>query len=326
MKSRIFAIVSTAILLVAIACTSGRWKLVRTDTLSDGVPILALYFNDKDHGWAITPGELLKLNNTGEWVSVLSNNDLERSFESLVFTGARNGVIVGSKQSEAGFAALVLRTTDGGKTWEDRPVNVVPARDMRTPHSLHNVAFCDPGVGWAVGDGIIIKTMDQGETWETQLSGNNSERLFGIACAGPDRAWAVGPNGLLLQTINGGKNWSRQQINEKYLLAQVRFFGEEGWMVGEVEGRGLLLSTDDGGATWKRQAIEISETLMDIYMNGLQGWVVGSNGTIWHTSDGGRSWEKQESPTTNDLACLFFLSPDEGWAGGAKRTLLHFRN
>src|ERR1700752_2938947 len=83
------ALVATAASLLAIACRSGRWQIVRTDTLSDGVPLLALYFTDKDHGWAITPGELLKLNNTGEWVSVLSNNDLERSFESLVFTDAR---------------------------------------------------------------------------------------------------------------------------------------------------------------------------------------------------------------------------------------------
>src|SRR5436190_1353045 len=147
--------------------------------------------------------------------------------------------------------------------------------------------------------------MDQGKTWETQLSGNTSEPLFGVACDGPDRAWAVGPNGLLFRTMDGGKNWSRQQLDQKYSMVRVRFFGEDGWIVGEVVGRGLLLRTSDGGVTWKRQAVETFESLMDIYMNGLQGWVVGSNGTISHTSDGGRSWEKQQSPTTNDLGCLF---------------------
>jgi photosystem II stability/assembly factor-like uncharacterized protein len=322
-----YVVVASLISLLAVACASGRWELLRADSLSDGVPILALYFSDKDHGWAVTPGELLKLAHSGsEWLPVLSNTGIERTFESLVFTSPANGVIVGSKHSSDGFTSLVLRTTDGGLTWEERPVNVSPVKDIHMPHGLHGLSFCNANVGWAVGNGLIIRTTDQGKTWDTQRSGNTEERLFGIACAGPERAWAVGPDGLLLRTIDAGKTWSRQEIDPKYSLVRIRFFGEDGWMLGEMAERGLLLHTSDGGSTWRPQAIETSESLLDIYMNGTQGWVVGSNGTISHTSNGGQSWEKQQAATTNDLACLFFLSPDEGWAGGAKRTLLHFRN
>lgn len=297
------------------------------DTLSDGVPILALHFSDKEHGWAIDPGEVLKLSNEGKnWIPILTDTVADRTFRSLSFTSSENGIVVGSQKRGDGYTALILQTNDGGLTWEERPTNVSPVKDIHVPHGLHGITFCNAEVGWAVGEGLILRTKDGGKTWDTQRSGNTEERLFGSACTGPERAWAVGPNGLLLRTTDAGRTWIRQKLDPKYTFVRVRFFGEDGWILGQAAGHGLLLRTMDGGSTWQPQAMETSESLFDIYMNGTHGWVVGSSGTIWHTVNGGQRWDKQQSPTTNDLACLFFLSPSEGWAGGAKRTLLHFHN
>jgi photosystem II stability/assembly factor-like uncharacterized protein len=303
----------------------GKWELVRSDSVSEGVPILAIQFVDKNHGWAITPGELLKFSSEGnDWKPILSNDNADRAFYSMTFVGAKKGVIVGAQKRGDGFTSLILQTTDDGVSWQERPVNVAPVKDIHIPHGLHGVSFCNGDVGWGVGDGLIVRTTDSGKTWETQRSGNAEERMFGIACTSPDRAWVVGSDGLLLRTIDGGKTWTHQEVDAKYSLVRIRFFGEDGWIFGGMARESIVLRTRDGGSTWQRQTIETSESLFDIYMNATNGWIVGSNGIILCTTNGGQSWEKQFSPTTNDLASVFFLSPREGWAGGAKRTLVHF--
>jgi photosystem II stability/assembly factor-like uncharacterized protein len=326
-------IITAALLSLFAACSHdkleshGKWDLVRSDSLSDGVPILALYFSDKDHGWAVHPGAVLKLSNNGnDWVPVLTDTVAERTFNSLSFTSSEHGIVVGSQKRSDGYTPLILETNDGGVTWQERPTNVPPVKDIHEPHGLHGISFCNADVGWAVGQGLILRTTDGGKTWDTQRSGNNGERLFSIACASPERAWAAGPDGLLLRTTDEGKTWYREEVESKGSLVRVRFFGEDGWMVGHVAGHGLLLHSRDRGSTWLPQSIDASESLLDIYMTGTQGWIVGTKGTILRTADGGQSWQKQYSPTTNDLACLFFLSSHEGWAAGDKRTLLRYSN
>jgi photosystem II stability/assembly factor-like uncharacterized protein len=313
--------------IISVACSNSRWQLVHTDNLSDGVPILAIYLFDKTQGFAVTPGQLLKFSAADpDWIPVLSTAESERTFESLAFSEFRTGVIVGTKRERGTFGPLVLRTDDAGKTWDEKPLTIEPVRDPHLPHALHSVSFCDTRVVWAVGDGLIVKSIDQGASWEIQRLGNQSERLFSISCTGADRAWAVGPNGLILATNDGGKNWVTQNLDKTYSLVRVRMFGPDGWIVGADAGRALLLRSTDGGATWRRQPLQVVETLMDLYMDQLEGWIVGSNGLILHTINGGASWEQYSTPTKNDLGCLFFLSSKEGWAGGAKRTLLHFQN
>jgi photosystem II stability/assembly factor-like uncharacterized protein len=187
---------------------------------------------------------------------------------------------------------------------------------------LHAVSFCDPQVGWAVGSNVIVRTTNGGQTWETQRS-NNEEVLFSVACLSPDRAWAVGQNGLILYTMDGGKSWGKQASGTTENLAHVRAAGNDVWIVGGRAGRGVLLHNRDG-ANWQTQPLDVSEALFDVYISGRLGWIVGANGTILQTTNSGQTWIQQESPTKNNLMCLFFLSSHQGWAGGDRRTLLHF--
>jgi photosystem II stability/assembly factor-like uncharacterized protein len=77
-----------------------------------------------------------------------------------------------------------------------------------------------------------------------------------------------------------------------------------------------------GGANWQSQPLVIAEPLFDIYVSGTSIWVAGANGAILRSRTGGQTWEREKSPTNNNLMSLFFLSPDQGWAGGDKMTLL----
>src|SRR5258708_37206669 len=68
--------------------------------------------------------------------------------------------------------------------------------------------------------------------------------------------WAVGDEGVVWHSIDGGKNWERQSTGVRASLRSVYFFPEApgvGWAVGREElpsgggSAGVLLFTDNGG-------------------------------------------------------------------------------
>lgn len=322
-STRVYCPLGLAIMLVALgfgACPSKRWQLLSTDTVSDGVPISALVFTDANHGWAVTPWQLLETVDGGQtWAERLKGED--KVFHSLTFIHPTTGWIVGSQKDGSYYKALVMRTTDGGKTWQPQAVEVAAQQDVRVAPQLLSVSFCNPNVGWAVGSNLLVRTMNGGQTWEAQRVGNGDKALSSVECVNPERAWLVGEDGIILHTEDGGASWSRQESGTKATLLRVRSFGDDGWAVGLD---GTLLRTRDGGAMWAQQRLDLTGALFDIHMDGQQGWIIGAEGTILHSEDGGQTWQRYESPTNNDLVSLFFISPKQGWAGGDRRTLLRF--
>jgi photosystem II stability/assembly factor-like uncharacterized protein len=313
--------------LVAIAalagCSISKWQLITTSEHPHTPAFLAVSFTNPDHGLGLTPTALFETSDGGRtWASRVEDTDAKRTFWSLEFVDERTGFIVGAQRNGTDNSLLILRTSDAGKSWQDTLIKV-ESTVTNAGLLLHAISFCNPQVGWAVGSNVIVRTTNGGQTWETQRS-NNEEVLFSVACLSPDRAWAVGQNGLILFTTDGGKTWGRQASGTTENLARVRGFGNDIWIVGGMAGSGVLLRNRDAGANWHSQTLGASEALFDIYVSGTRGWIVGANGNIFQTADGGQTWERQESPTQNNLTCLFFLSSYEGWAGGDKQTLLRF--
>ncbi|MCL2026421.1 MAG: YihY/virulence factor BrkB family protein [Leptospirales bacterium] len=101
--------------------------------------------------------------------------------------------------------------------------------------------------------------------------------------------WAVGNQGIILYTENGGKNWKLRKwgnisFNSIYMADKKNGFA--------AANNGILLSTDDGGKSWR--TLKFGDIMLDftsIKMKNNIGIVTVSNGTIFKTSDGGRTWE-----------------------------------
>ncbi|MBC8179615.1 hypothetical protein H8E88_00685, partial [candidate division KSB1 bacterium] len=104
--------------------------------------------------------------------------------------------------------------------------------------------------------------------------------------------WAVGSNGVIVHTSDGGSSWSSQTSGTSNYLLSVHFSDSRtGWAVG---GYGTIVHTSDGGSSWSSQTSGTSNWLWSVHFSDSQtGWAVGSNGTIVHTSDGGSSWSSQ---------------------------------
>ena len=144
--------------------------------------------------------------------------------------------------------------------------------------------------------------------------------------------WAVGENGTILATSDGGVSWAVQASGSKAILQSVQFTtdGRRGWAVGDS---GTILATSNGGSSWSVQKSGSEAALYGVRFasDGRRGWVVGDSGTLLTTGDGGGSWVGswvgQAIPNRQQVFGLWFTGDGQrGWAVGAQGTLLATSN
>lgn len=304
----------------------GHWKLVHSDNRPHAQGVKPIVFESDKEGWVLTPADLYRVRDSGrDWTPIFENDDGQRTFYSFTFPTPKSGVVVGTQRIGSFHNVLILKTTDGGESWQQGITNVASEQDRHRAPLLFSVTLCGETGGWAVGEDLILYTKNSGQTWERQQSDFPGESLYSIACTNSERAWAVGTAGLMLRTTDGGKTWVHSDLESKEPLMQIRFFGRKGWIVGGTDDESVVIRSNDGGETWKRQQLTVrAGRILDIFFIGDQGWIAGQNGTMLVTSDGGMTWSPQRVPTSENLTSLFFLSPTKGWAAGDKLTLLHF--
>ena len=100
---------------------------------------------------------------------------------------------------------------------------------------------------WRVGRRGLIQKAEPNGNWVTVPSGVNSD-LFDITFAGSSAGWAVGHEGLILRTTDGGITWSRTASPSSEDLMHV---SATSVLAARVITRGnKLFSTTDGGKSW----------------------------------------------------------------------------
>lgn len=245
-----------------------------------------------------------------------------------------------------GYGGKILMTTDGGKSWQEKPSG--------TEMALYRIQFVDDRTGWISGQsGLLLHTTDGGETWQKEESGTDLS-LFSLFFLDKTRGWAVGDKAVYLKTTSGGESWeanyiqpSLEGISEDVTLAvvepilyDVHFVdARTGWMVGEF---GKIYHTTDGGITWQEQqnslvgqggvleAFEMPTFFGVRFINAREGTAVGLEGKIALTTDGGQKW----TFVAEDLSVLFpdplyslHLFPDgDGWVVGSAGQAMRFRD
>lgn len=131
--------------------------------------------------------------------------------------------------------------------------------------------------------------------------------------------------GVILHTIDGGKNWTRQgspnTIPDVELTDVRAIDAYSAWAVGGNNNHyGVILRTVDGGKTWIRRGAPGS--VPDFSSQGIGAvdskiaWVVGGSGTIIHTEDGGKTWVQQTSNTNAPLYRVAVVDRYNAWIVG----------
>ena len=171
--------------------------------------------------------------------------------------------------------------------------------------------------------------------WSAQRSGTLAW-LRAVHFADERAGWAVGGNGALLATADGGATWQVRRRPTADALRDVFFVDQQtGWIVCErnvfalaspAEARSYLLRTTDGGESWSR--VELTRDDPGVLLARLafadssRGWVFGEMGALYSTRDGGGSWSRQPTGTRNILLGASFVGGGRGWLVGAGGTVL----
>ena len=113
----------------------------------------------------------------------------DRGFFGMDFPSDTIGYAVGR-------AGIIVKTTDGGNTWNHLSSGVST--------TLLDVSFASETCGTAVGqNGVILRTEDGGSTWVPQQSGTPFD-LYAVQLIDSNIGFAVGENGVILHTSTGG--------------------------------------------------------------------------------------------------------------------------
>jgi photosystem II stability/assembly factor-like uncharacterized protein len=195
----------------------------------------------------------------------------------------------------AGAVPLVARgATAAAASWRD-VLDVPAASSPLAPKSaLFGLARSGSRVV-AVGQrGHVVFSDDAGATWQ-QANVPVSSDLVAVSfpqrdAATRDVGWAVGHDGVVLHTADGGRSWTRQLDGRSLgalLVAHYEKAGDAKWL-----------------AEAKRFSAQGAENpFLDVaFVDAQNGWVVGAFGLVLRTRDGGRRWEPMLHATDNPKA------------------------
>ncbi len=283
--------------------TSGRWGTilytedggqtwVRQDSGTD-YTLMSISFTDPQNGWAVGDGGTIIHTEDGGQTWVKQECPVDYYLMGVCFVNDQIGWAVTEWTH-------ILHTEDGGKTWQ--------VQYSEADYILKSVSFCDPMNGWAAGEyGYIYHTSDGGQTWEHQagffglsekifeLVGENT--LFDIVAIDPMTAWAVGIDGYVSRTVDGGKTW--QQVEKNFPGTQL--FGINSDRQGHIiiVGNRTLITSSDGGDNFTVPEFEPPIKygwLYGVTPRGSKGFVaVGKEGWIYLSDSKGMSWKRSKS-------------------------------
>jgi photosystem II stability/assembly factor-like uncharacterized protein len=161
----------------------------------------------------------------------------------------------------------VLRTKDGGKSWEQYPLDWMSifsgnlSKFVALYANLYDIFFVDALHGWIVGEkGAVLYTCDGGEQWEVLRIGDYPS-LYSVHFKNKVEGFAVGQDGSFVHTEDGGESW--EQINLPQEISRLSLFriamkGPLGIVVGD---RSVVIRSTDGGKSWERTILELRPPL-----------------------------------------------------------------
>lgn len=237
---------------------------------SDGYYLQAVQMVNEFVAYAVgSIGTVLKTTNGGQTWTV--NNPHSHTFNSVCFIDIDNGWI-------AGFTGVCFRTTNGGTSWENQPEITTSIAGIKFTDVLNGVAvgsggriyktinggynwininsnteldlnavdFVNADTGVCVGlNGTVLLSDFGGFVW-TPKPTNINDALNGVSfCGDSKNICAVGNNGRILRTTNGGENWIQQFSSTTNALYSVDFVNS---FTGYASGlSGTLIKTGTGG-------------------------------------------------------------------------------
>ena len=283
----------------------------------------------------------LNLSLFSQW-NIIDSGTTEE-LNAITFSNTSNGIIVGDD-------GVILHSTDGGETWENR--------ESGTLEDLNDVMFPVENIGYAVGKyGVILKTIDFGMTWNSIETGFY-DKLFTVFFTDEDIGYSLGRYGFLVKTTDGGENWEVIDIGTDEDFYDIYFINND---LGFIVGNGsMVLKTENGGVDWIDVSLAgplnwNSVSFLDEnigYLIGNKVYKTVNSGEEWFlldiqfptwninfvseevafryyasnaiekTVDSGIYWSKETNPSGSEINSTFFLDEEIGFMVGEDGSII----
>lgn len=273
------------------------------------------------------------------------NLDVNENLNDIAFfDDAQTGIIVGDN-------GLVLRSTDGGATWQKQSLGTndlkaifiqgqtayVSGRsslyigaskasswvEKTAPvNNWNDVWFFDNLNGVMVGDSLwAIRTTDGGNTWISEVRDFFNPTPFGSLSFISNQGGVAGANSRLFITSNGGKSWSMASTNADSaggigLISDVIMVNSNRTMI--VAEQGMFVSNNN--VFWLNKGYDIRSGELN-HIDDL--WLYagasanGNSGVVYFSDDGGVAWTQENLPADAPAQFgLAFVSEDLAIAVG----------
>jgi photosystem II stability/assembly factor-like uncharacterized protein len=268
-------IAATGATLAEEGAASSQLAVVRSGIPHDA--IYAMNINGKN-GMAVGAAGALLITNDGgaTWTEGSSGSDfglfgIAVAGDHRLIVGQRGTVLLGDAEGKwtaatsgtenrllnvdvnsAGLAIAVgefgtiMRSKDGGKSWEQRTIDWTTFRDDGYEPHIYAVDVQDSGrIVIGAEFAYVIVSDDGGETFSLANKGEKS--IFAMHMLDDGTGYAVGQEGLALKTADNGATWAELSTN-----SNANLFGVWASAQGEIVATGMraLLRSSDAGSTF----------------------------------------------------------------------------
>ncbi len=216
-----------------------------------------------------------------------------------------------------GYAGVVLRTTNGGTSWQSVASSPIPPT-----LDLHNIYAIDANTALVCGSGtsaFVFKTINGGANWTqvfTQTGGFMNALIMVNPVTGFMYGDPVGGRWSLWGTLNGGTSWDSTSLN----LPQVG--SEAGWNNAMFyDGTSIWFGTNNTRIyrtvnllQWTAQATTGQLNSYAVWFNGSVNGLTGGTALLM-TSNSGTNWGAVPTalPGTANISGITGITPNIYW-------------
>lgn len=198
----------------------------------------------------------------------------------------------GARIASAAIVLLLIVTPTTGVHAQAPTAEQAVKAPLASRSLLLDISRAD-GLLAVVGErGHILTSQDGGKSW-TQKDVPTRSTLTGVHFHDRRLGWAVGHDGVILRTTDGGNRWQRVQWapEDEAPFLDVWFAdANRGIAVGAY---GRYYSTTDGGLTWTEKTIADEDFHLNQIASSASGrlYIAGESGNALRSEDGGENWK-----------------------------------
>jgi photosystem II stability/assembly factor-like uncharacterized protein len=231
----------------------------------------------------------------------------------------------------AGEAGTIIRTTDGGNSWD--------IQNSTVQTFITDIFFTDKNLGWATTindvfpfNSVILKTTNGGDEWSAENYPDSSEYIRTIFFIDSLNGFTGGSH--IGYTTDGGNSWLGAKIDSSMISSfpvyNFSFLNRQfGYAVGgRLDIAGVIWKTTNSGLNWSAQGVGADEVFDVFIFDSLNAIALSGDPEGFYptanikTTNAGMTWSNDTLSFFGLSFAIDFRTYNEGWSASGYKFLL----